>query len=75
MTVNINHPNPSGCESNPQLPTPDFPSSAKTSEPTETLLVVDNDRAVLNLEAMVLRRGGHLNASVPLPRPTPMCWE
>jgi CheY-like chemotaxis protein len=36
-----------------------FPSSARISEPTETLLVVDDDQVVLEAEARLLCRQGY----------------
>jgi DNA-binding response OmpR family regulator len=44
---------------NHSLATAAFPSSARISEPTRTLLVVDDDPMVRNLETLLLREHGY----------------
>lgn len=45
-----------------------FPSSARISEPARTLLVVDDDRVVLEAEARLLCQQGYTRGTTPLHR-------
>jgi DNA-binding response OmpR family regulator len=53
------HSCPARSDSSHSRPTSAFPSSAKISDPLKTLLVVDDDHEVRQLEAEILRQEGY----------------
>jgi len=53
------HSNPMRSDSSPSEPPSASPSSARASEPNQTLLVVDDDQAVRKLEAEILHQQGY----------------
>jgi two-component system cell cycle sensor histidine kinase/response regulator CckA len=57
--MNTYHPNPMQSDSSHSEPTSAFPSSAGISDPARTLLVVDDDPMVRDMESQVLRLEGY----------------
>ncbi len=63
--MNDYHLNPTRSDSSHSQPTSPSPSPAKISEPAKTLLVVDDDPMVRDVEVQVLRQQGYTVLEAP----------